>query len=179
MKPHHDHDCDKCRFLGSVKWEAAENGVADLYVCEDADMGASFAERATLIARTGSDGPEYTSCLISIFEANKLSNPLLQAAYDRRHRFGGSIAKRGETIEGSFKSHAYQDVWEEARPIKYDGELTPEVCKAIEAAWNQYNDSLPVSTSYGCLRWPSPDSFIKVDTERRMVIVSCAINLCD
>ncbi len=179
MKPQHIHDCDKCRFLGSVKWEAAENGVADLYVCEDADMGASFAERATLIARTGSDGPEYTSCLISIFEANKLSNPLLQAAYDRRHRFGGSIAKRGETVEGTYRQNAYSDSWMEARAISYDGDLTPEVCKAIQAAWEAHYNKIPRESSWGALRWSSPDSFVSIDVERRAVIVSCSVNLCD
>lgn len=39
--------------------------------------------------------------------------------------FGGKIAKKGERIEGTYKMHAYQDTWQEARPITYDGELTP------------------------------------------------------
>lgn len=93
--------------------------------------------------------------------------------------FGGTIAKTGETVEGTYRQHAYQDTWEEARPIKYDGELTPEVCAAIKAAWLNYNNSLKPVSGWGQLRWSSPDSFVRVDVERRAVIVHCSVNLCD
>lgn len=93
--------------------------------------------------------------------------------------FGGKIAKKGETIEGTYRQHPYQDTWQEARPITYDGELTPEVCNAIEDAWRAFYSNLRPASSYGQLRWSSPDSFVCVDVLRRAVIVNCAINLCD
>lgn len=93
--------------------------------------------------------------------------------------FGGTIAKTGETVPGTYRQHAYQDTWEEARPIKYDGELTPEVCAAIKAAWENYNRGIPTESGWGKLRWSSPDSFVRVDVEQRAVIVFCSQNLCD
>ena len=44
---HWKHDCDRCRFLGST---IGGGRMTDLYVCGE-----------TLIARYGSDGPEYYS----------------------------------------------------------------------------------------------------------------------
>lgn len=172
--PFHRHDCEQCEFLGTVECEGAVGGVADLYVCYDQPMGPTY------IARKGEDG-EYSSC--PEFLLYTTTNPLLREAYSRAQarpikRFGGTISKRGERIEGTDRMEAYQDVWEEARPINYDGELTPEVCRAIEKAWKAYNDSLPNGYTVA-LRWPSPDRFVRVDVERRAVIVSCAINLCD
>lgn len=93
--------------------------------------------------------------------------------------FGGTISKTGETVPGTYRQHAYQDTWEEARPIKYDGELTPEVCAAIKAAWQGFYSNLKPESSWGKLRWSSPDSFVRVDVERRAVIVHCSVNLCD
>lgn len=93
--------------------------------------------------------------------------------------FGGKIAKKGVRIEGTYKMHAYQNVWQEARPITYAGELTPAVCAGIKAAWNAYNGKLPTATGFGALRWSSPDVFSHVDVERRAVIVNCTENLCD
>ena len=93
--------------------------------------------------------------------------------------FGGKIAKTGEPIEGTYRQHAYQDTWQEARPITYDGELTPEVCEAIKAAWLGYYSRLRPVSGYCQLRWSSPDSFDRVDVERRAVIINCAINVCD
>ena len=55
MKPTFTHDCDKCRFLGTIP--SANHGTVDLYVCtNDADpLGPS------LIARFGDEGPDYAS----------------------------------------------------------------------------------------------------------------------
>lgn len=52
MRPHarHKHDCDRCRYLGT-------SNLHDLYFCEKQIVGP------TIIARWGSDGPEYTSGL--------------------------------------------------------------------------------------------------------------------
>lgn len=94
-------------------------------------------------------------------------------------RFGGTIAKRGTVIPGTSAMHAYQDVWCEYRPITYDGELTPEVCEAIEKAWKDYYTPKKPASGYGCLRWSSPDEFVRVDVERRAVVVYCTINFCD
>lgn len=93
--------------------------------------------------------------------------------------FGGKIAKSGETIPGTYKQWDWSDTWQEARPITYAGELTPEVCAAIEKAWKAYYANVPAESSWGKLRWSSPDSFVRVDVEKRCVIVSCSVNLCD
>lgn len=55
-KPQFTHDCDACTFLG--RHHIVQTLVpVDLYVC---NQGMLHLE--TLIARFGSDGPDYTSC---------------------------------------------------------------------------------------------------------------------
>ena len=51
--PKFTHDCDKCKFLGSGKYQGAD---ADFYTCP------TFEGRRTFIARYGDEGPEYSSC---------------------------------------------------------------------------------------------------------------------
>lgn len=53
--PHFTHDCPKCIFLGSYSDEHYEK--ADLYWCQQ--IGTP-----TVIARFGSDGPDYSSGMI-------------------------------------------------------------------------------------------------------------------
>ena len=50
-EPLFDHDCDKCNFLGSFKSH-------DLYHCKQGNS------RDTIIARYGSNGPDYKSGLV-------------------------------------------------------------------------------------------------------------------
>ena len=68
--PLFEHDCDECAFLGTVHAAHRPEGYVDLYRCD--------AHGATVIARYGDDGPEYSSA------------PLDMAA-----RFGGEIAVAG------------------------------------------------------------------------------------
>ncbi len=78
------HDCPQCRFLGSAR---NSGKVADLYVCTDAQLPGSVAERTTIIARYGSDGPDYSSCSISLFESVNHPDPFLREAYHHyRHQ---------------------------------------------------------------------------------------------
>lgn len=93
--------------------------------------------------------------------------------------FGGTFKKEGTMIEGTYRQHAWQDTWESAHPITYDGELTPEVCAAIKAAFTKYVNSLQPVSSWGRLRWPSLPTFVRVDVEKRCVITHEASNLCD
>lgn len=59
MKPLFTHDCERCRFLGSViSPETSE--VSDLYVCEGGTLGQ------TVVARWSSLGPDYSSCPVGI-----------------------------------------------------------------------------------------------------------------
>lgn len=51
----HTHDCDRCRFLGHEKEH-------DLYLCPGVNP--------TVIARYGSDGPNYLSQLVEVVQAN-------------------------------------------------------------------------------------------------------------
>lgn len=53
-KPQHTHDCDRCQYLGS------ENDL-DFYFCESSILG-------TIIARYGSDGPDYSSSDVASVE---------------------------------------------------------------------------------------------------------------
>lgn len=61
--PTYEHDCDDCRFLGAHK---VDGQTLDLYVCEDGFMGNS------LIARFGSEGPEYSSLPVDLIGRAKL-----------------------------------------------------------------------------------------------------------
>lgn len=54
--PRYEHDCDSCIFLGSY---AYHNQVYDLYFCNQAVFSYP-----TVIARYGSEGPDYTSSLL-------------------------------------------------------------------------------------------------------------------
>jgi hypothetical protein len=62
------HDCDCCRFLGSVN-DARREQFVDLYVC-----------RGSVIARFGHDGPEYTSIPTDMAQSRPTSDTLRIAA---------------------------------------------------------------------------------------------------
>jgi hypothetical protein len=49
MKPRWEHDCKRCQYLGTY-------GSVDMYFCDKQKIGG-----LTVVARYGSDGPEYTS----------------------------------------------------------------------------------------------------------------------
>lgn len=71
MKPHYQHDCDQCVWLGSITFPAplstgqAPLTNADLYYCERCDGG-------TVIARFSSKGSNYASCPVNIIEQSYL-----------------------------------------------------------------------------------------------------------
>lgn len=54
--PHYVHDCAVCKFLGR-----SSDGYADLYFCD--------GEGATVVARYGSLGHQYTSLLVEMVPA--------------------------------------------------------------------------------------------------------------
>ena len=57
MNPRYTHDCDRCIFLGQFK-------EYDLYFADHGGLAPGFVPiQATVIARYGNDGPEYTSGL--------------------------------------------------------------------------------------------------------------------
>lgn len=67
--PLHTHDCSRCTFLGS-------DGECDFYYCPQGGL-------PTLIARWGSAGPEYTSCLltsVTLWERDGTGSPPLVKA---------------------------------------------------------------------------------------------------
>lgn len=57
-KPVFEHDCDGCIFLGTYTWKERQ---FDLYFCPNCDEGS-------VIARFGSDGPEYASAPLAVVE---------------------------------------------------------------------------------------------------------------
>lgn len=92
--------------------------------------------------------------------------------------FRGGIARKGECIEGTYRQNAYDDSWEESHAIRYDGELTPEVCEAITKAWNNHPSNQPES-SWGALRWSGGNYVERIDVEKRVLITSHCVRLCD
>lgn len=75
-KPEHKHDCSECIFLGNY-WPKPRQTV-DLYICKG-------PRETSLIARYGSDGPEYCSGPIEIEIAH---------AFDGKHGWVKSALKR-------------------------------------------------------------------------------------
>lgn len=59
MKPTHVHDCAVCRFLGHFEGY-------DLYICGEG-LGAY---RQSVIARYGSEGPQYVSAPLDVIQSN-------------------------------------------------------------------------------------------------------------
>lgn len=68
------HDCTICRFLGTV--QDAGNHPVDLYRC-------AGVHQDSVIARYGSDGPDYSSMPVLFMEKapNIYANSLLMIAY--------------------------------------------------------------------------------------------------
>ena len=91
----------------------------------------------------------------------------------------GSIAKKGTFVEGSHHMHAYADTVQHAHDIRYDGELTPEICRRIEMAWNTSAHARPKHPSGAALRWDGGSRAVDVDVENRKLIVEYTTCLCD
>ncbi len=71
--PVHTHDCDECCYLGSIDLKE----VYDLYFCSEAFI-------PTVIARYGSNGPDYTSGMEAARRG--VSAPLSIALSIAKHR---------------------------------------------------------------------------------------------
>lgn len=72
--PVYDHDCSACVFLGGYRINGARY---DVYFCGTQLLGGS-----TVVARWGSDGPDYTSSLHTariLKRDGDLSDPLVVA----------------------------------------------------------------------------------------------------
>lgn len=92
---------------------------------------------------------------------------------------GRIIKSSKKAVEGTHKMHAYSDTWNESYDIEYDGELTPDVCNTIVAAFNASPEHCTGSSSYGKLRWDHPDGAILVDVNARQLIVERSTGMCD
>lgn len=77
-QPHFEHDCDCCVFLGSVLDDTSVQRYTDLYFHK-----SEF--ETTVIARFGSDGPQYSSGLAFAFTGR---SPELTLAAARAFRDG-------------------------------------------------------------------------------------------
>ena len=94
--------------------------------------------------------------------------------------FGGKLlVGTRKQIEGTYRMHSYQDVWEDSVDIEYDGELTPSVCLAICEAWKNAGKLGTNQSGYGALRWSNADTILGVDVVRRQLRLGCSVNLCD
>lgn len=94
--------------------------------------------------------------------------------------FGGKLlVGTRQMVPNSLKMAAYQDIWRDSVDIKYDGELTTDVCKAICEAWKSAGKLGSNQSGYGALRWANADNIVGVDIEKRQLILECSVNLCD
>jgi len=94
--------------------------------------------------------------------------------------FGGKLlVGTRKQIEGTYRMHSYQDVWEDSVDIEYDGELTPSVCLAICEAWKNAGKLGTNQSGYGALRWSNADTILGVDVVRRQLRLGYSVNLCD
>jgi hypothetical protein len=66
LKPRFQHDCDSCIHLATIRLQRW----FDLYLCERCDGG-------TLIARFSSEGPDYSSYPIGIWERVRSEHPTI------------------------------------------------------------------------------------------------------
>lgn len=82
-KPVHTHDCKSCTYLGTVPPGSYSDTPCDLYVCPQGHL-------PTVIARYGSEGPQYTSGILFAkdhLKANRTGHPLA-IAYKRAVQYG-------------------------------------------------------------------------------------------
>lgn len=100
------------------------------------------------------------------------------AIFRTEDRMGGAIVRKGNVVEGSMRQNAWDDTWEESHEIRFGGELTPAICAVIMAAWNRHPSNKPES-GFGRLRWSAGSSAVRVDTDKRVLITSHAVRLCD
>jgi hypothetical protein len=75
-KPLFQHDCDKCEFLGHFFDH-------DVYICSPQGFETCVGKTASVIARYGDNGPEYTSSLVSV---------LKEQFFSREHTIGLAAA---------------------------------------------------------------------------------------
>lgn len=91
----------------------------------------------------------------------------------------GTVSKKGTFIQGSHQMDSWMDYWLEAHTINYDGELTEEVCKRIEKAYQDYlnkNWKFPLNAM---LRTPQRPHVKHVDVEKRVLVVERSTMMCD
>lgn len=69
--PVHLHDCRKCQHLATVRDVEEDNAWVDIYQCKSGALGPS------IVARWGSQGPQYTSSPASMVKAGKCSDYLV------------------------------------------------------------------------------------------------------
>ena len=94
--------------------------------------------------------------------------------------FGGKIlVKTRKMVEGSHRMESYQDTWKDSVDIEYDGELTPAITSAICEAWKNSGRLGTNQSGYGALRWSNADNIVGVDIEKRQLILSCSVSICD
>ena len=94
--------------------------------------------------------------------------------------FGGKLLKNTrKQVPGSYKQRARSDDWQDSIDIEYAGEITPAVSEAIIKAFYASKLCTKGGSSFGALRWFSPDTVSHVDVENRKLIINCSQNLCD
>lgn len=81
--PKYQHDCTSCVFLGGYV-KPGSGTHCDLYYCSKCDEG-------TVIARVGSDGPDYASVPINVllYAGYHSDHPLIEAARRQIKRWQG------------------------------------------------------------------------------------------
>lgn len=91
LAPYWEHDCEKCEFLGGMVLTSAR---FDLYVCAKHPENPDPMD--SIIARYGSDGPDYHSTPPSLTDIGHPALAVTRAVYfDRRgiEASGGSLRR--------------------------------------------------------------------------------------
>lgn len=92
--------------------------------------------------------------------------------------YGGTVSKEGRYIKDTLKMEAWMDRCLSAHAIKYDGELTDEICDHIVHSYNAWqNENFKVSR--GGLRIPQKPVAKYVDVEKRVLVVEHSDMLVD
>ena len=95
---------------------------------------------------------------------------------------GALLMKTRKTLPGSLKQGAWTDTWTDTIDFRYEGEITPEVERAIIRAFLDRQDEIARrnSGSYqAALRRPNPDRVLGVDKVNRVLLIECSCQLAD
>lgn len=86
--------------------------------------------------------------------------------------------KQKRAVQGTSKQHAWSDTTEYEIPFDCDEPESPELRERIERAF--YRSKLTqAESSWGRLRWSCGYRLDRIDFDRRVIVATHSIGLCD